>query len=169
MVERSLSQRGRLEFKTTKTGKPRPVALPTSAIAVLHAHRTQQDALRRQFGPDYRNDLDLVFAGPNGEALKPDSISGSVSALFARLKINKPKGAALHLLRHTHTSILLASGVPVPAVSARLGHSSVRTTQEIYAHMITGQDDEAAKRGRSISGRRGKAIQKLTPEKCDTL
>jgi integrase len=146
MVERSLSQtKGRLEFKTTKTGKPRPVALPTSAIAALEAHRAQQDELRQQFGADYRNDLDLVFAGPDGEALKPDSISGSVSALFKRLKINKPKGAALHLLRHTHTSVLLASGVPVPAVSARLGHSSVRTTQEIYAHMITGQDDEAAK------------------------
>jgi integrase len=49
------------------------------------------------------------------------------------------------LLRHTHTSVLLAEGVPLTAVSARLGHSSVRTTQEIYAHIITGQDDEAAK------------------------
>jgi len=29
-------------------------------------------------------------------------------------------------------------------VSVRLGHSSIRTTQEIYSHMIHGQDDEAA-------------------------
>jgi integrase len=90
--------------------------------------------------------LDLVFANPDGTPLKPDSISASVSALFKRLKIPKPKGAALHLLRHTHTSVLLAEGVPLPAVSARLGHSSVRTTQEIYAHMITGQDEEAARK-----------------------
>jgi integrase len=62
------------------------------------------------------------------------------------LKIPKPKGNSLHLLRHTHTSVLLAQGLPLPAVSARLGHSSVRTTQEIYAHMITGQDEEAAKK-----------------------
>ena len=41
---------------------------------------------------------------------------------------------------------MLASGVPLPAVSARLGHSSMRTTQEIYGHMITGQDDDAARR-----------------------
>jgi len=68
------------------------------------------------------------------------------SALFKRLKIPKPKGAALHLLRHSHASVLLAQGVPLPAVSARLGHSSVRTTQEIYAHMITGQDEEAARK-----------------------
>src|SRR5581483_8614449 len=88
----------------------------------------------------------LIFANPDGTPLKPDSISATVSALFKRLKIPKPKGVALHLLRHTHTSILLAQGVPLPAVSARLGHSSVRTTQEIYAHMITGQDEEAARK-----------------------
>ncbi len=113
---------------------------------ILAAHRQQQDKFRHQFGPAYRSDLDLVFAYPDGTPLKPDSISASVSALFKRLKIPKPKGAALHLLRHTHTSVLLAEGVPVPAVSARLGHSSVRTTQEIYAHMIKGQDEEAARK-----------------------
>jgi integrase len=146
-IARSLTQtRKGLEFKGTKTEKPRLVALPESAIASLAAHRQQQDDFRRQFGPDYRADLDLVFANPDGTPLKPDSISASVSALFKRLKIPRPKGAALHLLRHTHTSVLLAEGVPLAAVSARLGHSSVRTTQEIYAHMITGQDEEAARK-----------------------
>jgi integrase len=135
-----------LEFKGTKTEKPRPVSLPSSAIAVLDAHRLQQDEFRRQYGADYRADLDLIFANPNGSPLQPDSISATVSALFKRLKIPKPKGAALHLFRHSHTSVLLSEGVPLPAVSARLGHSSVRTTQEIYAHMLTGQDEEAAKK-----------------------
>jgi integrase len=69
--------------------------------------------------------------------------SGTV-VMFRRLKL--PKGASLHSLRHTHTSHLLASGVPLPAVSARLGHGSIRTTQEIYSHMIHGQDDEAARK-----------------------
>jgi integrase len=39
---------------------------------------------------------------------------------------------------------MLDAGVPLPVVSARLGHSSIRTTMEIYAHMIHGQDDAAA-------------------------
>jgi integrase len=147
MIARSLTQtRNILEFKCTKTEKPRPVALPQSAITALESHRQQQDEFRRQFGADYRVDLDLIFTNPDGTPLRPDSISSSVSALFNRLKILKPKGAALHLLRHSHTSHLLASGVPLPAVSARLGHSSIRTTQEIYAHMIPGQDDDAARR-----------------------
>jgi integrase len=146
-IERSLTQtREGLQFKSTKTGEPRRVVLPESAIIALERHRKQQDEFRHQFGPDYRSDLDLVFANPDGTPLRPDSISATVSALFKRLKIAKPKGASLHLLRHSHTSVLLAEGVPLPAVSARLGHSSVRTTQEIYAHMITGQDEEAARK-----------------------
>jgi integrase len=147
IIERSLTQtRAGLQFKETKTEKPRRIVLPESAIRALEAHRKQQEEFRQQFGADYRADLDLVFANPDGTPLKPDSISATVSVLFKRLKIPKPKGASLHLLRHSHTSILLAQGVPLPAVSARLGHSSVRTTQEIYAHMISGQDEEAARK-----------------------
>ena len=131
-----------LEFNGTKTEGPRPISLPVSAIAALDAHRKVQDEFRRQFGPEYRADLDLIFANPDGTPFKPDSISSAVSLLFRRLKL--PEGASLHSLRHSHCSHLLASGVPLPAVSARLGHGSIRTTQEIYSHMIHGQDDAAA-------------------------
>jgi integrase len=144
MIARSLSQtRGALTFKSTKTEEPRPISLPMSAIAALDEHRKRQDGFRRQFGADY-SDLDLIFANPDGTPFKPDSISAAVSLLFRRLKL--PKGASLHSLRHSHCSHLLASGVPLPAVSARLGHGSIRTTQEIYSHMIHGQDDEAARK-----------------------
>jgi integrase len=104
----------------------------------------QQEEFRRQFGPDYRADLDLILANPDGTPLKPDSVSAAVSLLFRRLKL--PKGASLHSLRHTHTSHLLAEGVPLPVVAARLGHCSVRVAAEIYSHMIHGQDDDAARR-----------------------
>lgn len=160
-ISRSLTQtRAGLEFKATKTEKPRRIVLPASAITALSAHRQRQEEFRCRFGPDYRADLDLVFANPDGTPLKPDSISASVSALFKRLRIPKPKGASLHLLRHTHTSILLAEGVPLPAVSSRLGHSSVRTTQEIYAHMITGQDEEAAEKWEAYQKRAASKLEK---------
>jgi hypothetical protein len=49
------------------------------------------------------------------------SVIGSLalSLLFRRLKL--PKGPSLHSLRHSHCSHLLASGVLLPAVSARPG------------------------------------------------
>ena len=37
-------------------------------------------------------------------------------------------------------------GVPLPVVSQRLGHSSARTTADIYSRVIHGQDDEAVQK-----------------------
>jgi integrase len=119
--------------------------IPEETLPRLQVHRARQDEFRLQFGPDYRNDLDLIFANPDGSPLKPNSISATVSALFKRLKIPKPKGGALHLLRHTLASQMLDSGVPLSAVSRRLGHSSVRVTADIYSHAMPGQDDEAVR------------------------
>jgi integrase len=145
VISRSLTQtRQVLEFKDTKTERPRDLKIPASALAALQVHRTQQDKFRSEFGSDYRADLDLLFANPDGTPLRPNSISSVVSLLFRRLGL--PKGASLHSMRHSHGSHLLAHGVPLPVVSERLGHSSVRTTADIYIHAIRGQDDDAALR-----------------------
>src|SRR5579871_5832888 len=135
-----------LESKGTKTVEPRVIKIPDETLAKLEAHRKRQGEFRLLFGPDYNSDLDLIFANPDGTPLKPNSISAAVSALFKRLKIRKPKGAALHLLRHTLASQMLDNGESLPVVSRRLGHSSIRTTAEIYAHAIHGEDDEATRR-----------------------
>jgi integrase len=151
-VERSLTQTNLgLEFKGTKTDNPRRIELPLSALAHLEHHRKRQNEFRQQFGPDYRDDLDLIFANPDGTPLKPDSISSSVSLLCRRLGL--PKGASLHTLRHSHASVLLANGVDLATVSARLGHSSVRVTADIYSHALRGRDREAACRWDELMGR----------------
>lgn len=108
-----------------------------------------------------------MFANPDGTPLKPDSISAYVSSLFKRVKIPKPKGNALHLFRHSHTSVLLAEGVPLTAVSARLGHSSIRTTQEIYAHMMPGQDQEAARKWEEYQRRNRPAAPAMSKGMCN--
>ena len=147
LIGRSLSQaNGKLEFKGTKTDESRVVKIPEETLAKLEGYRKRQDEFRLQFGTDYRADLDLIFANPDGSPLKPDSISATVSALFKRLKIPKPKGGSLHLLRHTMASQMLDGGVPLTVVSQRLGHSSVRVTADVYSHAMHGQDDEAVRR-----------------------
>lgn len=85
-----------------------------------------------------------MFATPEGEPLRPDSVSSAVSALFKRLKL--PKGASLHSLRHTHGSHLLAAGVPLTDVSKRLGHANPNITATVYAHALPGRDREAARK-----------------------
>jgi integrase len=46
-------------------------------------------------------------------------------------------------LRHTHASHLLAAGTPVHVVSRRLGHASAVMTLNVYAHVLSGQHEDA--------------------------
>lgn len=50
----------------------------------------------------------------------------------------------IHDLRHTHASWLLAEGMPLFAVSKRLGHSDIQTTANIYGHLDRSTDIAAA-------------------------
>lgn len=152
VIARSLTQTKHvMEFKGTKSERPRAVSIPAGTLVALEAHRKRQDEFRQQFGPDYRTDLDLMFGNTDGSPLKPDSVSAAVSLLSRRLKL--PKGASLHTLRHSHSSHLLADGVDLATVSERLGHSSVRVTAEIYSHALRGRDDDASRRWEKFQNR----------------
>lgn len=44
-----------------------------------------------------------------------------------------------HALRHTHASLLFASGASMKDVQVQLGHSSIGTTMNIYTHIVPEQ------------------------------
>ena len=50
---------------------------------------------------------------------------------------------ALHGLRHTKATALIATGIPVKAVSERLGHSTATVTQDIYARVLPTMQQQA--------------------------
>ena len=52
------------------------------------------------------------------------------------------KPIRLHDFRHSHASVLIAAGVPIIAVSKRLGHSSIKTTLDSYAHLLERTEEE---------------------------
>ena len=47
---------------------------------------------------------------------------------------------------------MLAAGVPVHVVSKRLGHGSPKVTLSVYAHVLPGQDRDAAERLSAMFG-----------------
>jgi integrase len=102
--------------------------------------RDQQEEHRRLFGAAYK-DLGVIFAAPPGNYLKPDLVS---QVIVRRLRKAAIKDASLHSLRHSHASNLISRGVPVPAVSARLGHADPSITNRIYAHALPDDDTRAA-------------------------
>ena len=101
-VTKSLEQtKAGLRIKPPKNGKPRTLPLPAVLVEGLKEHQTRQNEYRQQFGPDYRADLNLVFATPEGNYLKPDTVTSAACLLARKCGL---KGIGLHSLRHSHGS-----------------------------------------------------------------
>ena len=65
----------------------------------------------------------------------------------------RPPKIRFHDLRHAHASHLLAAGVNVKVVSERLGHASAAFTMDVYAHVMPGQQADAAAAVSALVGR----------------
>jgi integrase len=63
----------------------------------------------------------------------PRNVARAFKALCQRSGVPE---ITLHEGRHSHTTTLIAAGVPIGVVSQRLGHSRVSTTMDVYAHVL---------------------------------
>lgn len=122
---------GDLVITDTKTaGSVRRLYLPPDAVTALKAHQ----------GGTRRIGTALVFTSKAGGAVDPDNWRRTVyEATTAALG----ERWSPHELRHSTASILLAADVDLKVVSSVLGHSSVRITGDVYAHLL-GQERSAA-------------------------
>jgi len=75
----------------------------------------------------------LVFCQPNGYYWSPNNIGLRVSELLRKAGLH---GFSLHSLRHSHASVLLSTGTPLPVVSERLGHADQNITLGVYSHAL---------------------------------
>jgi integrase len=54
------------------------------------------------------------------------------------------KRPRIHDLRHSHASWLIAAGLPLPEIQHRLGHESIKTSSDLYGHLMPGSQQRAA-------------------------
>jgi integrase len=74
-----------------------------------------------------------VFYQPNGYYWSPNNIGLRVKELLVKAGL---KSFSLHSLRHSHASVLLSTGTPLPVVSQRLGHADQNITLAVYSHAL---------------------------------
>jgi integrase len=140
-VSKSLEQTKQgLRIKSTKNGETRRFPIPVDVLEVLRDHQREQDRHRELCGPGYHN-LNLIFARPDGYYYSPDKLGTRIGVAMRRAGLS---GVSLHSLRHSHASQLLSEGVPITAVSQRLGHRSPNVTLGIYSHCLPDDAQAAA-------------------------
>ena len=76
---------------------------------------------------------------PRGRLAGPWTIERAVRA--ARTQVGLPDDFRFHDLRHYFASLLIASGLDVKVVQARLRHASAKTTLDTYGHLWPDRDD----------------------------
>jgi integrase len=132
-----------LVFTEPKTDRSRrTIALPGPLIAALQAQRETQDLERLVAGTEWQ-DWDLVFAQING---RPVDKHSDYEAWCALLRDAGVRHIRLHDGRHTAATLLLTAGVHPRVVMELLGHSQMRTTTDIYSHVMPALAQEAADR-----------------------
>jgi integrase len=78
-------------------------------------------------------DSGYLFTWQDGRAISPNTIS----VTFRRLaKTAGLRPIRFHDLRHTHAVLELAAGLPLPALSERLGHRDAAFTMRVYADYV---------------------------------
>ncbi|MDD7833942.1 tyrosine-type recombinase/integrase [Paenarthrobacter sp. AB444] len=81
---------------------------------------------------------DLLFSTPKGERIVHKLYWHHfwVPAVKAAQLRGLRKDPRIHDLRHTHASWLIQDGVPIFTISRRLGHASIKTTEQVYGHLM---------------------------------
>lgn len=137
--------KGEVVEGTTKSSKTRTVRLDSRTVAALKAWKAQQATERMAAGPAWDGGTPgrsgWLWTDELGRAYHPERLSDFFEQAQDGLDVPR---IAFHGLRHTSATVALANLVPVHVVSARLGHATVSITLDLYAHVIPGQDTDAA-------------------------
>jgi integrase len=135
-----LSGKGIFEKGTKNEASNRVIKMPEAMFSLLREYRGWQSEERLKIG-DRWQDSGKVFTQENGQPMHPSSVTGWVRDF--REAHGLPHFTP-HTLRHTSATLLIMQGVPVKAVSARLGHASQNTTNAVYSHAIQTVDAMAS-------------------------
>ena len=126
----------------TKTRQTRRVALDQVGMAIIERQKEEIRFAADKVGSLVAEDPYLFSPEPDGaKPFHPDSIS----KVFRRIAdAHGWREIHFHSLRHFSASEMIAAGVDVRTVAARLGHADASITLRVYAHALPERDRAAA-------------------------
>lgn len=130
-------------FSELKTdGSRRSINLSKTTAEALREHRIDQQSERLRMGERWKG-LDLIFTTQAGGPLLLSNLHRKhFKPILERAKLSKE--FRLYDLRHTCATLLFDKDVHPKIVSARLGHSSIKLTLDVYSHVLPNMQERAS-------------------------
>lgn len=139
-LARGIGRRLYLETPKTKSSI-REIPLDAETVKALKTWKAQQRKDLLAIGFNSLSPEQLVFSKTNTNGFI--QLSTPIKWLNKVLNRLDIKRITLHGLRHTHATMLLESGRTLKDVSARLGHSSIEITSDLYIHVTEKRSRES--------------------------
>jgi len=125
-----------------KNHEEKIIELGDITVDILKQWKVYQDSHREYdtdnfpdfpYHPDSLEDRsveELVFLEPDGYPIRPSSFTGYLRKIGKQL--NFPNITGPHSLRHAHATMAREMGVSIEVISQRLGHTTIKTTSDMY-------------------------------------
>lgn len=132
------------ELSTPKTrNSVRDIYFNEEVEKVFKSLRKKQSENRLYYGKYYKQlEYDFVFTAPEGTILTRNTYANKANTLSKKGCIK----FTMHSFRHTHATMLLQAGANIKDVQARLGHSDITTTMNIYVQATEESKKDALKK-----------------------
>lgn len=127
--------------KTRKS--KRLIHLDEQTIKVVKDWRSAQAIEMLKFGYNTMDKKQLVFSNSKNQFINPQKIGQKLDSLIKKYDL---KRVTPREFRHTHCSILFVAGATIKEVQDRLGHSDIKTTMNIYAHVTKNVKEQTAEK-----------------------
>lgn len=144
-VERTLiynQQIKEFQFSTPKTkNSKRTIGIDKNTIQTLLKWRNYQRKFFLARGLNVNSLEQLIFTSQNNHYMTDAYLRRIIKRVTK--KHNLPH-ITVHGFRHTHCSLLFEAGIEMNNVKDRLGHSNIKTTMNIYAHVTKSERAKTA-------------------------
>lgn len=134
----------RLLVQAPKTARSnRTVYLDSNTVKILQRWQVDQKEWLLRFGFNINQGSHYVFANENNEMFQPSKPRKWLEHTLTKYDF---KHVTVHAFRHTYATLAFEAHASIKSVQDQLGHSSYRTTLDIYTAVTAKQKNEATEK-----------------------
>lgn len=132
-TDKDVNSKYKMVLLTPKTeSSKRIIPLNQLMVDALLQHKKEQEREKKLYEDGYR-DLGMVFCKPDGDYISPREFLRQYQRLLHKAGLERKR---FHDLRHTVASLLINANENPKVIQQLLGHSTISTTLDIYAHVM---------------------------------